>query len=125
MPPTPVKRPGVNKFLSLIFASRTQAHVFHLQTSSFAAHKALEDYYTGIIDLADLYAETYKGATGRKIVFTSSPITNDPKKALAYFMRIRSSIERMNIPKGGPLKNILDGIVELIDTTIYKLKFLK
>lgn len=116
---------SVNSFISLLFASRTQAHVFHLQTNSFAAHKALEDYYTGIVGLADLYAETYKGATGRKIVFKGSNLTNDPRKTLSYFLRVRSSIDKMKLPKSGPLKNILDSIIELIDTTIYKLKFLK
>ena len=36
-------------FISLLFASRTQAHVFHLQTNSYAMHKALNGYYDDII----------------------------------------------------------------------------
>lgn len=53
----------VAKFLSTLFNSRDQAHIFHLQTSSYAAHKALNKYYDEIVDLVDTYAETYKVVT--------------------------------------------------------------
>ena len=42
----------------LRFHPQAQAHVFHLKTRSFAA---LEDFYKGIVDLADSYVETYQG----------------------------------------------------------------
>ena len=56
--------PILGQFISTLFASRTQAHVFHLQTNSFAAHKALNEYYDGIIDLADGIAESIQGKYG-------------------------------------------------------------
>ena len=45
--------------------SRTQAHVFHLTTNSYAQHKALGKYYDAISDLLDAYAEAYMGSYGR------------------------------------------------------------
>ncbi len=42
-----------SKLVSYLMHSRTQAHVFHLQTNSFAEHKALNDYYDRIIDRND------------------------------------------------------------------------
>ena len=43
----------IGQFISTLFASRTQAHVFHLQTPSFAAHKALNEFYDEIVDITD------------------------------------------------------------------------
>ena len=54
-------------FISTLFASRTQAHIFHLQVTgpgSFAKHKALDDYYNEIIDLTDGLVESYQGRYG-------------------------------------------------------------
>lgn len=116
----------VTKFVSLLFASRTQAHVFHLKTRSFAAHKALEDFYKGIVDLTDSYVETYQGNKRRMIgTVKTYKILNDPKKALGFVVGLRRAVMRLKLPRSGPLKNIQDSIMELIDSTIYKLKFLK
>ena len=41
----------MGQFVSTLLASRTQAHIFHLQTPSFAAHKALNEYYENIVDI--------------------------------------------------------------------------
>jgi hypothetical protein len=49
-------------FVSTLFHSGTNAHFMHLQTDSYAKHKALQKYYEGIIDLVDTWAETYQGA---------------------------------------------------------------
>ena len=48
----------INQFVSTLFASRTQAHIFHLQTPSFAQHSALGTYYDEIIDLTDSFIES-------------------------------------------------------------------
>ena len=45
----------LGKFLGTLMSSRTQAHIFHLQTQSFATHKALNKYYDEIIDLLDAF----------------------------------------------------------------------
>ena len=41
------------KLISYLMHSRTQAHVYHLQTPSFAAHMALNSYYGGIVEIID------------------------------------------------------------------------
>ena len=51
-------------FVSTLFHSRTQAHTFHLQTNSFAAHKALNEYYDEIINIVDGLVESYQGRYG-------------------------------------------------------------
>ena len=41
------------KFIGTLFHSRDTMHIAHLQTTSFAEHKALNGYYNGILDLTD------------------------------------------------------------------------
>lgn len=113
----------VNKFVSILMSSATQAHVFHLHTPSYAQHKALEDYYTGIVPLVDSYVESYQGTYGRLVrPVRSYPLINDPRKALSYFQMLYKKTKSMKgLPKDH-LKNIQDSIAELITSTIYKLK---
>lgn len=50
-----------SKFVGVLFVSRNVAHQMHLKTDSYAQHKALEEFYTQIIDLADTFAEQFQG----------------------------------------------------------------
>lgn len=115
----------VGKFVSTLLASREQAHVYHLLTRSYAAHKALQAYYEGIVDLVDKYAETYMGKTGRRIQFSSSSINRRlntrPMNAKAYFMALFKKVHAMRLPKNSYLQNIRDEIEELIRQTLYML----
>lgn len=115
------------KFLGTLMASRTQAHIFHLQTPSFAAHKALNEYYDEIVDLLDTYAELAQGRYGiiRGYRITSHIMEDD--SSLKYFMGLQKFVDgiRDQLPQDGELNNTVDEISGLISSTIYKLKFLK
>jgi len=113
---------SVNKFVGLLFNSRTQAHVFHLLTPYYSQHKALEKYYEKIVDLTDDYAEAYMGTYGRmKKIGTNSRFLRDPKKARMYFMNLLKRIRHLRLPKDTHLRNIQDEIIGLIRRTIYML----
>ena len=51
----------IQQFLGLLFASRDYAHKAHLNSDSFSQHMALNDFYDGIIELADDLAESWMG----------------------------------------------------------------
>jgi hypothetical protein len=51
-------------FVGTLFLARDVAHSTHLNTRSYAKHKALRKFYSEIIDLADKYAEAYQGKYG-------------------------------------------------------------
>ena len=55
----------IAKAIGILFLSRTMAHMSHLQTSSYATHMALDEFYTGIIDLVDDFAEAAQGMYGK------------------------------------------------------------
>jgi hypothetical protein len=108
------------KLLSSLLHSRTQSHIYHWRTKSFAAHKALQGYYEGIVPLFDEYAEGYQGRYGVISGYTSAPVNQNPMKARAYFQRLLKIVDATKI-KDSYLKNILDTIRQLIFQTLYLL----
>jgi len=118
-----------SKLISYLFHSRTQAHVFHLQTNSFAAHSALQLYYDGIIPLVDGLIESYQGKYGILTNYSNFSILEytNCEEIIMYFQGLDMTIEKLRklIPQDSYIQNQVDTIVELISSTIYKLKFLK
>lgn len=56
--------PDIAKAIGIMFLSRTMSHMSHLQTKSYAEHKALNEFYDGIVDLVDDLAEAAQGQYG-------------------------------------------------------------
>jgi DNA-binding ferritin-like protein len=122
----------IGQFVSTLFASRTQAHVFHLQTTgegSFAAHKALNDYYDEIVGITDGLVESYQGKYG--IVTGYSNVTlqefQNCEEVISYFETLYIYVEksRQMLPQDSYIQNQVDEIVALITSTLYKLRFLR
>lgn len=109
------------------FEARTQAHVAHLLTTSYAAHKALDEFYSGIVDLADSVAEAATGRYGLLQFPGARPKIGDTSKPITIPEELRTWIDEYRGKCGSAreIQNLLDGILELCDATIYKLKFLK
>ena len=112
-------------FLATMLHSATNTHFFHWSTDSYAKHKALAKYYDSIIDLTDTFAESYMGKYGK---FTSFPsVYHQPKDPIRYMESLQSFVKeaRQDLPQDSELQNIIDEIADLINSTAYKLKFLK
>jgi hypothetical protein len=114
-------------FLGILFLARDVAHSVHLNTRSFSKHMALNTFYDGIIDHADAFAEAYQGRHG-----LIGPITLHSAKKTANIIEFLedslAEIEgaRYNVvdKTDSSLQQLIDNIVELYLTTLYKLKFL-
>jgi DNA-binding ferritin-like protein len=120
------------KLISTLMASRDQAHIFHWQTKgpgSYAAHKALGDYYEAIPDLTDGLVESYQGKHGIIKGFSPAERYDEYSKetALKYFKALSTFVERAydKIPKDSYILNQLDNVKELVYSTIYKLENLE
>jgi hypothetical protein len=117
------------KLISYLFHSRTQAHIFHLQTDSFAAHMALNGYYDEIIELVDGLVESYQGKYGILTNYSNFSILEykDCEEVIMYFQSLNMTVEKLRTiaPQDSYIQNQIDTVVELITSTIYKLKFLK
>lgn len=116
----------VANFISTLLQSREQAHIFHLQTQSYAQHKALQGYYEDIVDLIDTYVEAYQGRYGILTGYTLASQIYDVETVLKYFVGLQTFVDgiRQDLPTDGELNNTVDEISGLISSTIYKLKFL-
>ena len=112
-------------FVSVLFHSGTNAHFMHLQTKSYSEHKALGRYYESVIDLADRWAEAYQGCY--QVIDTYPADFHIAKVPLTYIEKIKDFVDgiRKVLPDDSQLQNIIDEIVELLDSTCYKLKNLK
>lgn len=112
-------------FLATLLHSSTNAHFAHWSTDSYAKHKALGHYYEDIIDLVDSLAESYMGCYEQIKTFPST--YNMPKDPVKYMEALSKFVKdaRQDLPQESQIQNIIDEIAQLIDSTLYKLRFLK
>ena len=114
-------------FVGLLFLARDVTHSAHLNTRSYAKHVALNEFYDGIIDLADKFAEAYQGKYGLigPISLMSAKKTNNVVEFLEGQLEDLEQMRYKVVDKEcTPLQNIIDEIFGLYYTTLYKLKFL-
>lgn len=112
-------------FAATLLHSATNTHFFHWTTDSFSKHMALGTYYDEIVDLTDDLVEAYMGCYDKITAFPS--VYNQPKDPIKYMEALKTFVDdaRKDLPQETQLQNIIDEIAQLIDSTIYKLKFLK
>ena len=119
----------MGQFVSTLLASRTQAHIFHLQTPSFAAHKALNKFYDEIVGITDGLVESYQGKYGIITGYGNIALQEyqSCEAIIVFFETLCMYVEksRQILPQDSYLQNQIDEIVALIKSTIYKLRFLK
>ena len=114
-------------FIGTLMQSRNQSHVYHLQTNSFAAHKALQEYYEEIVDLIDGLVESYQGRYGILKGYRMEGTIKEDDNALMYFEGLSKFVEtiRTKVPQDSYIQNEIDNVVNLVESTKYKLKLLK
>ena len=108
--------------------SQTQIHIFHLGTKSYSEHKALQGYYEGIDALVDGVIESYQGKYGLLTNYKSfkNQSYKNKNQVLKYFTSLLNIIEKnRDSVDDSYIQNQIDTIQELINSTLYKLKFLK
>jgi DNA-binding ferritin-like protein len=121
------------KLISTLLESRTQAHIFHWQTTgpgSYAAHIALQGYYDALPDMIDTLVETYQGKYGIVTGYTPAESFSEYDKStvIKYFKALVVFVDRSynKIPKKDTnLINQLDAFKDLIDQTVYRLENLQ
>jgi len=116
------------KLISYLFHSRTQTHIFHIQTQSYAEHMALNVYYDGIVPLIDGIVESYQGKYGIVKGYSNFNLMeyNNTQQVVAYLETLCKAIyDVYQIIEDTNIQNLLDGITDLIKSTIYKLQNLR
>lgn len=108
--------------------SATVAHIMHWQTESYAAHKALGEFYEAMPGLIDDVVEAYQGKT--KIILKNFPMemeSYEDMTPIAYMEYLSKELEdgRGLFGPESEIQNLVDSIAELIDSTMYKLRRFK
>ena len=113
--------PDIAKAVGIMFLSRTMSHMAHLKTKSYATHIALNDFYDGVIDLADNLIEAAQGQYGILDVpfVNASGNVNDPIGMLQGHLKQLETT--MSMVDEDYLMNIFQEIQSLYRSTLYKL----
>lgn len=108
----------------------TKLHVLHLIVrgdASYAQHKALNEIYDALPDLADALAESWQGATMSipDYPLAKAPDLNNVSDAINYINNLKEKITKIQKEiKYSEIVNDLDTIKTQLNSTSYKLKFL-
>jgi hypothetical protein len=109
----------------------TSFHRLHLRVTgegSYSAHKALNKFYDGLHGHADTLIEGYQGVTEKLLSYTDMPIRTLDTVAdgVAYLRDMYNSINKLQgMMPYSEIVNNLDLVKDAINSTKYKLLFLK
>lgn len=128
--PKPIKKAGYKRaadvapLVGKLFAARQTIHALHLRSKDYAEHVALDEFYTGILDLIDEFVEVYQGQYG--LVEQAKSITVDTTAdPVTYLKTLCGTIRKTREALGAEdthLQNILDEMLGTSYRTIYKLE---
>ena len=114
-------------FVGMLFLARDVAHSVHLNTRSYSKHVALNTFYDSIIDHADAFAEAYQGRHGLMGPITLHSATKTAN-IIDFLQGQLDDIEKCRYEvvekSDSSLQQLIDNIIELYLTTLYKLRFL-
>lgn len=96
----------------------------HLRTAKYSKHMALNDFYEEMPDKVDALIEAWMGVNGRKIKSYDNILQSKNMNTLSYLKELRRVVKQGYALMNGEaeLEAKLDDIVELIDSTLYKVK---
>lgn len=113
------------EFVGVLFLARDVAHRAHFLTDSYSQHVALSTFYGDITKYADKFAESWMGRKKEKL--SKVPYLKVPDSdILKQLQTLLDVVEESRdfCREDTCLQNIIDEIVGLFLSTIYKLKFL-
>lgn len=113
------------EFIGHLFLARDVAHSVHLATTSYAQHKTLQKFYERIIPLADDFAEAYQGRHGLigAIALQRAEKNSDIIEFIEDSLKtIEDNRDKFCDKDDTAMQNIVDEIVALYLSTLYRLR---
>lgn len=113
------------EFAATLLNAATTAHFMHLQSKSYAQHMALGTFYEELPDLVDAVVEQCQGKNGVIEEYPDQECmgAGDPVAFLGW-LKDYVKDTRKNLMQDSEVQNDIDAIASLIDSTLYKLRFL-
>jgi DNA-binding ferritin-like protein len=96
----------------------------HLRTAKYSKHMALNDFYEEMPEKVDALIEAWMGVNSKKIKNYENILQSSNMNTLSYLKELRRVVKQGYVLMNGEkeLEALLDDIVELIDSTLYKVK---
>lgn len=112
------------EFLLVLLHSATNTHLLHWQTKSYAQHVALGKFYEEIPELVDQLAEAMMGKFDTTPEFPQmyhAPAATGKEELEALKDYVAQA--RQSLPQDSEIQNLTDEIAQLIDSTLFLLRF--
>ena len=96
----------------------------HLRTAKYGKHEALDEFYKEMPEKVDALVEAWMGANGKKVGKFENLLTSANYNTLSYLKELKKICKQGYELMGedDELKSLLDDIVNLINSTLYKVK---
>ena len=118
----------MGEFILTLLHAATNTHILHLKSKSFSEHMALGEFYTALPDLVDAVVEATQGRYGQLIDYPVQYYA-PASTALEELQQLKDYVDETrrgeDIPQDTEIQNLIDEIASQIDSTLYKLTFLK
>lgn len=114
------------EFILTLLHAATNTHILHLQSKSFSEHMALGTFYEELPELVDALVESIQGLTGEIIQYPEMyyhPADTGLQELEDLMVFVKQG--REVLPQDSEVQNEVDNIANLINSTLYKLRFLK
>lgn len=114
----------VSKFIGRLFHARDTAHLYHLSVrgpGAYAAHKAAQGFYEGLLEHVDTLVESYQGKNQLLSISIEASYTEVSRDLIPYLKALLTYIETECPFTDSDELNIIDEIKTLTKQTLYKL----
>lgn len=119
------KASNIEEFFGTLQNSVLETWREHLKTSKYSSHMALDEFYKDAPEKIDKLIEAYIGVNG-KLNQLNKNIMTDPASldGLDYLNELRDMLKDGHkfMNNETELESLLDDILSLVDSTIYKLR---
>lgn len=113
-----------SEFLLVLLHSATNTHLLHWTTKSYAEHQALGKFYEEMPELVDSLAEAMMGKFDTTPEFPQmyhAPAATGKEELEALKEYVEQA--RQALPQDSEIQNEVDNIANLINTTLFLLRF--
>lgn len=96
----------------------------HLRSAKYGKHIALQEFYEEMPDKVDALIEAWMGAHGKKVGNFTNILTSSNMNTLMYLKELKRICKQGYdlLNDNEELESLLDDIVNLINSTLYKVK---
>jgi DNA-binding ferritin-like protein len=96
----------------------------HLRSAKYSKHMALDEFYKEMPEKVDDLIEAWMGAYGKKVSGFTNVLSSSNMNTLKYLVELKRVCKegRSLMNDNDELNSLLDDIINLINSTLYKVK---